>query len=97
MPVCCPRSPEEGIESLNMELRMFMDHHVGAGNRIRPLQEQEALLMADPFLQNPLVSLFTSCLHCCLVIAGQRLSLSLYYFSLFTSCHIRGGGRDCKD
>lgn len=31
--------------------------------------------------QSPLVSLFTSCLHCCLVIAGQRLSLSLCYFT----------------
>lgn len=29
----CVQEPEEGVESLELELQMAVSHHVGAGNR----------------------------------------------------------------
>lgn len=47
----CPQRPEEALGALKLEFQMIVNHHMGSGDHLHPLQEQKILLTTKIFFQ----------------------------------------------
>lgn len=67
---------QEGAEACKSGGRVICGQHVGLGTELGPLQMQQGLLTAEPFLQ-PRVLIFSNCciVKSCLTMVNTEVSM----------------------